>query len=252
MDPNNEKLWRGDELADAEFDDPIFLIDPLIPMGGKVLLHGKPGLGKTQLALSLADAVVRGDKWLGKWQAMQGRVVFVQADMPAQLQHLRLQRLKQSYLLSPIFFTMPYGLQVTHMERTHPNLCHRIRDVDPAMIVWDTLTKIHRMNESDSLTSQRVYEATQESFPRATHFFIHHDRKDSQDPRASAPKDESFRGSEDWKASADTTFGLEAHSTGQLPKRILLQPHKARAAPDHEKSGVLLEMDPWTIALHSL
>ncbi len=51
--------YTGDELSDAEFPDPVWLVPGLIPVG-LVVLAGRPKLGKSWMALQLAGAVASG------------------------------------------------------------------------------------------------------------------------------------------------------------------------------------------------
>jgi hypothetical protein len=65
-DPQPRKTaWTADELLDADFPEPAWLIPDLIPVG-LTILGGKRKIGKSWLALQIACAVATGGKVLGQ------------------------------------------------------------------------------------------------------------------------------------------------------------------------------------------
>lgn len=60
-----KKRWTGTELAAAEFPDPVWVVPGVIPEG-TTLLAGRPKLGKSWLALQLAQAKAMGGYTLGE------------------------------------------------------------------------------------------------------------------------------------------------------------------------------------------
>src|SRR5712664_2497809 len=90
---HNPQFLSAAEFAAQTFAQETFVTDPLMPTGGVMMIHGHPGLGKTQVALALALAVAKGEKWLGEYPCQAASVVFLQADMPPQLFQQRVQRI---------------------------------------------------------------------------------------------------------------------------------------------------------------
>lgn len=73
----------ADDIGD-EYVLPDELVQGLITKGGTSVLYGDSNSGKTFLAVSLACAIARGDKWLGM-QTEQGSVLYVAAEAPASI-----------------------------------------------------------------------------------------------------------------------------------------------------------------------
>lgn len=245
-------LWSSKELASHEFPEPAYLIDPMIPQGGIAILYGKPGVGKTQLILSLAHAINNGLPFLGRWPARKGPVVVVQADMTGQIQQDRITRIINHVDISSTYWAVePDGsipnINIQTMTITQRPLVEAIREIQPILVVWDTLRKVHHLPENASESPIKVYSSARSIIPTATHLFVHHTRKASRDPDAIDTADEDFMGNQQWKGAADATLALR--DLGGVPRRLLLTFHKARTAPDTEKHPFPLELDMQTITL---
>lgn len=240
-------LWRSDELASKDFPTPAYLVDPMIPQGGIVLDHGKPGVGKTQFTMTLAHAINTGEPLFGRWEVRQGSVIIVQADMSTQIQQDRLLRIMQNNKLPDTYFVVEEDgstplLNILTMELQHRDLVKLMKEVDPVLCVWDTLRKVHDQPEAASETVVKVINAAKRILPHATHKFNHHDRKESRDPDAYAHEEEAFAGSHQWRGAIDTQIQLK--EIGTSPKRLAIYFHKARTAPDPERAApVIVEMD---------
>jgi hypothetical protein len=75
----------GGELLAREIPDREMLLDPIIPSQSLVMLHAKRGIGKTFLALGIADAVATGHLFL-RWQAEKPRpVLYVDGELPGRV-----------------------------------------------------------------------------------------------------------------------------------------------------------------------
>lgn len=246
------KLWTSDELASHIFPIPAYLIEPVLPQGGLAIMHGKPGVGKTLLVVALARAINEGSAFLNKWPARKGPVVVIQADMTGQIQQDRLLRIKNHANLGATYWvaeedgSIPF-LNIQTMSVREPDLVEQIRKVDPLLIVWDTLRKIHHLPENASESAIMVYDAARRIAPTSTHLFIHHNKKESRDPDATNTEDEDFMGNQQWKGAVDATFSLKEIGDTCVPKRMALTFHKARTAADTERRPVALELDMKTV-----
>lgn len=78
--PDNALIPTGSPLPPS--DNPRrFLLDPVIPEGGLVWLYAREKVGKTWLALAIADAVSRGGA-IGPWKAKEAaRTVYLDGEM---------------------------------------------------------------------------------------------------------------------------------------------------------------------------
>ena len=75
-DPEPAKVrWRADELFDTEFPELRWSVPGILPEG-LAILAGKPKIGKSWLALSIAHAVGSGTEILGR-QVEAGNVLYI-------------------------------------------------------------------------------------------------------------------------------------------------------------------------------
>ena len=245
-------LWSTAEFAEHEFPTPSYLVAPIIPQGGTCILHGKPNVGKSQFILTLAHAINNGLPLFGRWPTRQGPVVVVQVDMTGQIQQSRVLRvvgqlaLDQTYWLVEEDGSTPL-IDICKMPYTHPHVVEQIAEIDPLLIVWDTLRKTHMLSENASESAILVYNAARAVHRQATHMFVHHDRKEARDPEHSGSPDEAFMGNQQWMGACDTTLSLR--EIGASPKRIAVCIHKARTAADTEKIPFSVELDMDTMLL---
>lgn len=244
-------LWSSSQLAGHVFPTPPYLVEPMIPQGGLFILHGKPGVGKTLLVLALAQAVNNGTPFLNKWATKKGPVVVVQADMTGQIQQDRLLRVIHNVNVQDTYWVVeedgstPY-LNIQTMTIAQKELVDAIRSVNPLLIMWDTLRKIHHLPENASESAIAVYRGARDVCASATHGFVHHNRKESRDPDAVDTADEDLMGNQQWKGAVDATCSLRELDSC-VPKRLALAFHKARTAADSERRPVVLEVDMKTI-----
>jgi hypothetical protein len=247
------KIMRTGEFASHNFPTPSFLVEPIIPQGGTVILHGKPNVGKSQFVLTLAHAINNGLPFFGRWPTRQGCVVIIQADMTGQIQQARVRRISDAGLMieETYWLVEEDGSQpmvnIINMTLTHVQLVEEIQALNPVLIVWDTLRKVHMLSENSSETPIVVYNAARKVCRTATHMFIHHDGKEAKDPDLRGSPDEAFMGSQQWMGACDTTLSLR--EIGAAPKRIAVEIHKARTADDIQKAPFSVELDMDTMLL---
>ena len=241
------KLMNTSEFMGHTFPTPSFLVEPIIPQGGTMILHGKPNVGKSQFILTLAHAINNGLPLFGKWPCRKGAVVIIQADMTGQIQQARVQRISSGGLiLDQTFWLVEEDgstpmVNIINMTITHKALVESIQELQPALIVWDTLRKVHTLSENASESAIAVYNAARKVCRLATHIFVHHDRKEARDPDHAGSPDEAFMGNQQWMGACDTTMSLK--EIGAAPKRIAVLLHKARTADDIQKRGFIVELD---------
>lgn len=246
------QLWSSRELADHEFPEPAYLVEPMIPQGGILLIHGKPGIGKTQLVLTLSHAINNGTLFMNRWPCRKGPTVVIQADMTGQIQQDRLLRIVNHVDIDDTHWVVePDGtvplVNIESMTILQSELVEAIQEIDPLLTVWDTLRKIHRLPENASESPIVVYDAARRVCPKTTHAFVHHDRKVSRDPDAPDTGDEAFQGNQQWKGASDAQIQLEEVATA--PNRLKMTWHKARTASALERKPMALEMDMQTLTL---
>ena len=245
-------IWSTAEFASHNFPAPSYLVEPIIPQGGIVILHGKPNVGKSQFILTLAYAITNGLPLFGRWPTRKGPVVIIQVDMTGQIQQARVHRVVQGLQLQDVYWVVEEDgstplIDITKMTITHKELVYMIAQINPVFLVWDTLRKIHSLNENASESAIVVFNAARRVHRTATHMFVHHDRKESRDPEMMGSPDEAFMGNQQWMGACDTTMSLK--EIGSSPKRIRFQLHKARTAAETEKIPFSVELDMDTMLL---
>lgn len=236
-------LYSARELLDLELPEEPFLVDQVIPSGGLVLLHGKRGIGKSQFALTLAHAVSKGLPLFGKYGTQQGKVLIVQVDMPISLQQMRLRQ-AEMLGLDGLYFFVDTKMDVTQMSKAD-RVVQAIHQIQPSLVVWDTLRRIHPGKENQSESVQAVYSAVKKYVPKPTHMFVHHDKKTQIDRDGELDPEEAFRGSTDWIDSVDAS--MQVFRVGN--KGLRFKVHKCRTMAEEDRPGLDVTIDRKTLLL---
>lgn len=92
------RIYNIDEFLRLDFSEREFILNPIIPTQGIVMLYASRGVGKTFLALSMACAAAGGFDLL-RWKAIKPRkVLYVDGEMSAQTMQERLEGVMQGIL----------------------------------------------------------------------------------------------------------------------------------------------------------
>jgi hypothetical protein len=82
------KALTAEEFVAADLPARQLLLAPWLPVGGSAMIHGKAGVGKTQLALSVAMSVASGRPFLGWTVPGSVNVLYLDGEMnPSDMQH---------------------------------------------------------------------------------------------------------------------------------------------------------------------
>jgi len=98
---NGPRLVVADaaQLLSLELPPREYILNPVIPRQGLVMLYAPRGVGKTFVALSLAYAAASG-QWVFRWQAPKPRrVLYLDGEMPANTMRERLAAIVAGYEL---------------------------------------------------------------------------------------------------------------------------------------------------------
>lgn len=203
------RFWPPGILRSFVFETPPFCVAPFLPQGGIALLHGPPGVGKSQLALTLGLAVSTGTPFLSsEYMTTAGKVLYIQLDVIASIQQERLRALNGHFEDAPIaFFTMTDRFNI--LQAPQSDALDAAKNFAPALVIIDALRDTHGLDEDESATVPIVFGAWRVLFPTATLLFLHHDRKVQLIPGASDRMfTESARGSGAWLAKVDCGLHL--------------------------------------------
>jgi len=237
-------LWTAERLARHDFKE-VFLIEPVVPLGGIIFLSGKRGIGKSHFCLTLAACLERRGHFFGRYPVHPtGPVVYIQADMPEPLQQVRVRMARaHGYQLNNVHFFFPKFFNLLAVAEDNP-LAQEIRALNPCLIIWDTLRKIHKGSSNEDEVPSLIYGYSQQLFPTATHLFIHHEKK-SVVEQEKLELDELHRGSGAWIDDADTGYRLSKVATG----RLMLEGTKHRSC--EEQPAIPLTLSRETLMLYA-
>lgn len=144
-----------------------WVVEPLLPAGGKLNIYSPPKVGKSWAALQLAiDVAAKKDKWLGFPLHMHGNTLYLQLDTPRGLWvDEYLLRLKAADYATG---SGEYRVHFSDREeipsypfdiRYKPHgdwLRSSVDRINPVLVVVDTWREAFRGNENDTDTSQDV------------------------------------------------------------------------------------------------
>jgi putative DNA primase/helicase len=155
--PSAKVLDLGDFLS-FNFPPKEYILSPIIPTQGLVMLYAPRGMGKTMLALHIAFAVATGQP-VCHWTAPKSRrVLYVDGEMPAVVMQQRLAAIVRSYPIAPArgFFnivTPDLQNQFLNLATAEGQAAIEPHLSKVAMVVIDnlsTLCRAGRENETES------------------------------------------------------------------------------------------------------
>lgn len=255
---------------DYEF---LYTIDPILTVGGIGLVHGKGGHGKTQWAFSLADAIASGEPFLGKFPVREGKVLYLQCDMPPQLFQERWRKARTQLKAPENIVVVPHS-PFDILSSPNQDLLQRLLEKEnPTLVIVDTLRKIHYEDENDNAVPMQVYDALKSCMSSdMSGIIIHHDRKSifvNKNSKKDTAKDdfdspdefvETFRGARAWIDDCDLGVHLYKYGTSN---RVKMSYSKLRCAPIEplfltlNPESLLIEPKPpesvreWAVHVHA-
>lgn len=197
--PRFPHLYTSQELVDLEIKH-LWLMEDLLPVGGRLLIHGKQGIGKSFLGLRMALAIASGGYLFGQWKCHpRGRsVLYVQADLPEVMWSERAKRLSQYWpwwTKAPIHHYRPSNFDIMTVEEDEEEVA-ALQSREPCVVIWDVLGAIEHEREEMHVPSM-IYKKMETLFPSAAHILYHHDRKETEYSADLDPA-EMFSGMKGW------------------------------------------------------
>lgn len=167
-------------LYGFKFDPTLFIVDEILPEG-TMLITGKPKTRKSWLALNFGWAVGAGGKALGRYQALQGDVLYIDLEMGQKRLHKRLhvvspdQKPPQGFQFATSWPRVGEGFEtwVKEYMKSHPFT---------RLIVVDTLIGIRprRARSEDPYEADKSFTQALTNLCHDHHIamvLIHHSRK---------------------------------------------------------------------------
>lgn len=175
-------IVNGDTYLALPRAAETWLVEPLIPAGGKCLIYGDPKVGKSYAALQLAASIRTGGDWLGFPIRTTGPVVYIQLDTPRSLWAERLGTLKEDgFPVGLLDFadretldTYPFDI----LDPTHATILRlALAQVKPVAVIVDTIREFHQGDEDKSTPMKMVVSTLASVCESAALIFVAHARK---------------------------------------------------------------------------
>ncbi len=174
--PLTADLVTADELD--EIPDPVPLIDGWLFVDSTARINGKPGQGKSFVAIDVAAHVASGRPWHGV-AVKQGPVLYMAAEGLSGVKlRVRAWESAHSVKLGPAFMLLRRAVQVAGPE--WPALVELARERRPALIVLDTQARITvglRENDNSDMGQLVLAAETLREATGACVLLIHHKGK---------------------------------------------------------------------------
>ena len=238
----------GTTLQAMEVTVPPMVMDPLLPAGGKGILAGGAGIGKTLLAEGLALDVGNGLNVVGRFATGTGPVIYFDAENPAQLVKARIAKIAagKNAILHNLFFVFPKRKTDLGIRRHREDIIHLAKRQNAKLLIFDSILCYASLRNENDNTEVRAFLELAAEIPResgAAILFIDHAPKPSAERMTSgAPLLPRGAGAKlDW-CDVCMTFAERKHESKFL--RVLSFP-KTRWCPT--PGNLLLEMDPHLI-----
>jgi len=253
-----EKLWE--RLVIWEFEDVYkvmdkaqlekldakieWIVNPLIPKGGLVILYGPPGVGKSFLALHLAREVVHGGQFLGVHQCKQGYVLYINEDTDLRVDKTRMDMFEFSEIFKRVIgYSAPYpklkrkSFYIDDYEDLK-RLARYVRAKKPILVIFDCLeamlSHINLARAEDRNKLVRLMKVLRDMAVTndTTFIIIHHPRKETIVTGGAYNK---VLGPTRLVGGADVVIWLEKDENN--PNLYKLVVEKNRLAPETEHKG---------------
>lgn len=190
-----------------------WVVDGMFCRGDVHLLIGEPGIGKSWLTMALATGVAdRWDDYLGRRIVEHGRVLYVDEENPADLIYDRFAKLGLDIdAARNIRYINNQGLR---LDKNPEPLVEEALEFDPALIVLDSLSRLHTQDENNSGAMAELFGASLKPLARETGaavVLIHHVNKSDSNSAF-----RRSRGSGDITASPDCGYDVRELGAGIL------------------------------------
>lgn len=215
--------FTGDEFLSHAFPETEFLMWPLLPSEGIVLLHAKWGSGKSYFGLNAANALQEGREFLGM-RPKQVSTLYVEADAPP----TTIQKFWLDEGFKPrmnLCFTGPFNClsKEFKISPVYKELVECRETYKPRVVFINTLRKVYQAHEETSHHSVMVYSAFQAIFPGCLIVFHHHNRKESGQMGGNGEED--FAGFQSWADNANVVIALKRSKNAKTVTLTLTKSH---------------------------
>jgi hypothetical protein len=188
------------EFLQLELPPREFVIDPILPQKGLMMLHAYRGIGKTHLALAVGYCAATGGRLLGWTAPKPRRVLYIDGEMPAAAMQTRLAAVVAGANVEPpdpSYFTLlssdlhENGLPDLGSDDGQSEVDAAVARTGSELVILDncsTLIRTGKENEGDSWLSVQSWALAHRRAGRSI-LFVHHDGKGGQQRGTSRRED---------------------------------------------------------------
>lgn len=208
------------ELYEQEFPPIKWLAKDLLPVGMMGAITGESNSYKSFLTLALAQSVATGTPFLGHFAIeKQGKVLIIDEENNRRIIEKRFKDMGVAAHENIIFLSQ-CGIQLdhtTHIQR----LKQLVDEINPALIVLDSLVRFHSKDENSASEMRQVMKAIGSLVTEERSvIFIHHHKKEGFGKNSGS---NSVRGSTDIFNALDCHIGIKRNTDSLTVKQ-----HKLR------------------------
>lgn len=214
-------------LLEEPDTDPQWLISPILPAQGITFLHGRFSLGKSPLTWKIAQCVSDGTPFFRLPVATSGPVLYIEVDTPERQVKPRLRLMTP--IAKQVYMANGYP-RLNLMTNSSPEVIELMKayhDINPVLVIINTLRKVHDFDQNVAETPNLVYSNLLSRFPNSALMIVHHDRKSSTQEDFGDP-DERFSGSQSW--ANDATIALHLRSINKKERKLELVVTKSQVS----------------------
>lgn len=178
-------IVAGEEYLALPSTPETWLIEPLLPSSGAMLIYGDPKIGKSFAALQLAEAIQAGTPWLG-FPCRQGKVAYIQLDTPRNVWQTRIKELVHSHSMTNLpSFADRETLETHPFDILNPDhlvlLSNALDGKGFDLVIIDTIREAHSGDENDSTAMQKVIASLTAATRPAALVIVSHARKSGEE-----------------------------------------------------------------------
>ena len=214
----------GEFLAEKENREPCLIEPGLLPHGGKLILYGAPGVGKSLLVSQMGLEVASGIPWVGTMPTEQGRIIYIQCEIGRGQFRDRLRRQMRKYSIQQemVYVASSLTIRLARGDREFEEVYHKLEELHPSLLILDPQYKLYGGDENSNTDIKAFYNMIDwvASNIGCSVVLVSHNRKARYDAEGGV----SDRGFEELKGAsrqqdwADTIVRLMATSSGHVLK----------------------------------
>jgi KaiC/GvpD/RAD55 family RecA-like ATPase len=158
------------ELVRTRFEVPPMQIKPFLPSGGKAVLAGNSGTGKTLLAENLAYSIASEIPLFGRFDVVNGNVLYVDSESTQDLTRARIGKIRQGLNVAHagVSFVFPGKRLDLGIQRNREDLCREIEQEKAALCVLDSFLCFANLKSENDNSEVRARLENLSDIPKAT------------------------------------------------------------------------------------